>query len=142
MRSYFFILALTLAPGLGAADAARLDQGLDEGCLSIDSWPLSIPARMSDRYFWTYDQTPSSLDFEMIRDDTQIFLSVREPVSCYVVDPFTPATAATVEAALERNFPEAWSRSGDVWMVSGARPMTVRLTNTERGAGIAVETGS
>ncbi|QIE56830.1 hypothetical protein G5B40_16130 [Pikeienuella piscinae] len=140
MRGFFFILALT--PGLAAADAARVDQGLDEGCFAIDTWPLSIPVHMAERHYWTYDQAPSSHDFELIRDDTQIFLSVGDRVSCFIVDPFAPATAETIEAALERKFSGAWSRSGDVWMVDGARPLTVRLTNTERGAGIAVETGS
>ncbi len=65
---------------------------------------------------------------------------IARDATCLVFDRIARPDAASVEAALERKFPGAWSRSGDVWAVNGARPMTVRLTSTAGGAGIAVET--
>ena len=142
------IAALALGAGAGsaAADEARIGQGLLNGCLLVGAAPLHIPDIMFEDYYWSVEQRPSAYDFRIIRDDTRILLDARGPASCFVTDLRVAPTAEIVEAALEQRFPGAWTRAGDAWAVTGAGigdlPLTVRLTNTEDGAGIAVETGS
>lgn len=134
--------ALLAASTPAGADEARLTQGLEEACLAIGGEALFIPWRLSERFYWTGRQAPSILDFNMIRDDTQVFLTVGDRTSCVVTDMRVPPSAALIEAALERRFPGGWSAGGGVWTVGGEAPLTVRLTETAYGPGIAVETGS
>ncbi|MFV0475904.1 MAG: hypothetical protein ACK5MQ_17130 [Pikeienuella sp.] len=136
------VLAAAVAVPAGA-DEARLAQGLDQACLALAGDPLHAPARMSESFYWTFRQAPSLLDFRMIRDDTQIFLSITDAgARCVVTDLRAPPTAALIETVLERRFPGAWAANGGAWSVSGETPLAVRLTETESGAGVAVETGS
>ena len=137
------LLAAALLAGPAVADEARIAEGLSEGCLTLGVAPLFIPDRMNQKYYWSVTQRPSSHDFRIIRDDTRILLDARAPgKSCLVTDLRAQPTAEIVEAALEAKFPGGWTRVGDAWAVAGDAPLTVKLTTTEDGAAIAVETGS
>ncbi|MEM8754547.1 MAG: hypothetical protein AAGF90_16340 [Pseudomonadota bacterium] len=140
------VVAAGVAGAAAAEEPTHFRTGFEMGCLAHGDDPLSIPIALFEDHYWSLYHGPDTGEFELLRGDSQVFVTTFGARRCVVttVGADRAAAEAMVEAALESRHPGEWSReegpAGPLWRaIVGDAPVEITIIEELSGPGLGVD---